>query len=268
MAQALIFPDDIQKDSYQNLQKKVDALVDKGVLTTKAISADIHEFFPVGLKGVLEIHSVAPNSDIIRKTLRADLQRFAANPTARTHSNELSIMLVLCARGGDGCNMYFMGDIAGEAVEIAFNKWKNKALELGCSHEATVLKVPHHGSQRTHHGPVCKWGVKGKRTKVAAISCGERASLPHSNVLLAFLNQGWKVLLTTKRGGEKRPPFATSQHPMTLAARQKVFYSLRSDIVLKWNSESGLDYSPLEAELAHSEVKFYKEPRSKSSKTE
>ena len=123
------------------------------------------------------------------------------------------------------------------------------------------VKVAHHGSLDSHRNSEACLCRKVNRECIAAISAGSKGDfnvLPDREVLSDYLNNKWKVILTTKRiradnqsllnvfGG--KPGQSTSQD---------------YDLCITWSAGKGLRYTPLAATLDHSELGAYQTAKRK-----
>ena len=116
------------------------------------------------------------------------------------------------------------------------------------------VKVPHHGSWHSHQdSTICGMG-KWPPAPVAAVSAGvDFDVLPDREVLRAYLDTGWTVLLTTKRIAQPR-----SNLVLEIATKTRQSLSVQSQtVVIRWSEAVGTSWEPTEAQVGSSDLQNY-----------
>ena len=232
---------------YEQLQRSLEAWDKSGQLRLRELGAGFMSFVPRGYRGQIEIMPIGPDLGEKRRIMTSDLRRLGADPTARPEANALSLVVVLAVKMGERTLSVLLGADAGvESLKRSITYWIQHARQSGLDTGFDAVKVPHHGSIRSHVPGLCQMRSARRGESTAAISAGMRRALPDREVLRDFLANGWNVLTTTTRGGAR----ATS-NPMTLADRGKSVEdnSARHTIRISWTPESGLASEPVAARI-------------------
>jgi hypothetical protein len=165
----------------------------------------------------------------------------------------LSLILVLAVNDGKAkVNALLSADSDRESIQRAVDLWKDQANERGISNLFNVIKVAYHGSIKNHVSELCALGTNDGVSKVAAVSAGERATLPDRQVLAEYLDAGWTVMVTTTRK-TRRLDRAIYLHvnPANHASFQQ------STIQLNWNRDGDFSFGPSDAVVAKDDLAAY-----------
>ena len=241
---------------FERLQRRLDDLDERGAINFYAINDQHATVSPKGYKGSVDLIPIGPEASRARRLTRRGVAKLQSDRKAELPANELSIVLVLWAKEGarDIC-LLLAGDADAEGLEGAMEIWRSRAAEREVDEGFDAVKVPHHGSFDSHWAELPKTGRKDA-AKVAVISAGQRPALPDRRVIRDFMDRGWRVLITTRRGGAR-----IRDLPMTLANRGGgVVVGGRAtwhDIRLTWDSARGLTWEPKEAEIQKSDLQAY-----------
>ena len=200
----LTWGDALDKRRYERLQRCLDKLDADGAIGFHDVGEGYEPICPKDYKGRIEFLAVAPNAGVKRRTARVDLGRLAADPTAGMQANALSVVLVLSLReAGHSCSVFLAADAGGDSLDLALDAWEERADELEHSRKFDVVKVPHHGSIRSHSERTPSIRRDDRNLSVAAISAGTRKVLPDRIVIQEYIDHGWTVMVTTTRRGAR-----------------------------------------------------------------
>jgi len=193
--------------------------------------------------------------------LEDDLGKLGVNPTHRPAANPLSLVVVLSvALEGKTFSALLGADTEASCLEKALNSWRQQCSAKSLQQDFNVIKVPHHGSKKSHLPRICTTRHQDG-LNVAAISVGAtRPVLPDRLVLADYLQAGWQVMATTTKGGRTSPT-----HPMMLISRSKAVPAKgpRSHLIhLAWTPTSGLSAEPDEAIIGPNELPLYETAKS------
>ena len=85
-----------------------------------------------------------------------------------------------------------------------------------------------------------------RNRRVAAVSAGTRQALPDREVIRAYLDEQWIVLLTTTRTAIRR-----TNRLMDVADRSgaRDYDISEQDVRISWNSKDGLTWEPASAQV-------------------
>jgi beta-lactamase superfamily II metal-dependent hydrolase len=237
--------------AYDRLQDALDDLEAKGLLEFFEVTADTRTVSPRGFKGRVDLIPLAPRATRKRALQRNGVARIAADPNTKPTTNELSIVLGLTVRDADRTlNVLLAADTDAAGVQSALELWRTR-LDSDYSHERPtrttgfqVVKVPHHGSAESHAPELTKEFDRAVRHRVACVSCGTRRALPSREVLKAFHDEDWAVLVTTKR----LPNSGGGRHDRALflasASSPKQMPTTRNTLRIRWSSQRGLRWGP------------------------
>lgn len=208
--------------------------------------------------GTAILQPTGPRPEIVRQINHSYLSRTGISPSIREDLNLLPLILVLQVQGSaSALNQIFTGDTDGAGI--------NKALEIlrlrdsGVQRRFNVVKVPHHGSRLSHHSSTLSRSTNREDKAIAVVCVGsEYEVLPDRLVLADFLQQGWKILATTKRENAG-PPASRTNYALQLAGQiSGPSHTTRShDIVIRWDESSGLAWAPECAEVLNEELQYY-----------
>jgi len=240
---------------YKQLQAHLDDLDDRSALKFVELNDRVEPISPAGYEGGIDFFPIGPSATLKRRTARADLARLGRDPQAKVETNELSVVLALCMAEGDAqCNALLPGDAGPVALPEALAAWRSRGQEHGHSDGFDVVKIPHHGSLRTHVPEVCKAKRVEASDRVAAVSASGSEAHPDREVLRDYVTEGWTVMATMPRVRD-RP----SDSPAWLADRSSVPKPTtdRHLIEISWTSTKGLDWKPPQAVVDPDRVDLY-----------
>ena len=212
-------------------------------------------FSPRGFAGQIEFVPIGPDPDERRRLMASDLRKLSNRADARLVANEISLVVVLRAQiGGRNLGVLLGADASTEGLEWALDYWRQHTGGYGLPPEFDVIKVPHHGSIRSHTRGLCLMKRAGSSTNTAAVSAGTRSCLPDREVLRDYLQEGWDVMATTMRGRKPRRSL-----PMTLAHRGRPDEDEvdRFSLHISWSPSAGLRAEPAEAKIGLDDLVHY-----------
>jgi beta-lactamase superfamily II metal-dependent hydrolase len=239
---------------YQVLQDSLEEWAGSGRLKWRELAARHIPFIPRGFRGRIELVPIGPDPDEKRRLMTSGLRKLANRSDARLVANELSLIVVLLVNiGGRGLGVLLGADASTAGLEWALDYWGEHTSAYGLAPEFDVIKVPHHGSIRSHSPRLCRMKRPGSGT--AAVSAGTRSCLPDREVLRDYLEQGWSVMATTTRS--KRP--SPSSLPLTLAGRGRPEVDAvgRFSVHISWTPAGGLLAEPAEARITPGDLEHY-----------
>lgn len=219
------------------------------------LGAQTFPFYPQGFQGRIEFIPIGPNPEEKRRIMSSDLQRLGSNSKVQPEANELSLVIVLWAKTSEGTLTALLGaDASTEGVERALGYWNRYASERGLAGEFDAIKIPHHGSIKSHAASLCQMRRSGQGEQTGAVSSGTRPALPDREVLREYLQSGWSVMTTSTRVHRVAPSL-----PMTLADRpvSKGVDVVRHTIRLSWRPTGGLTGEPAAAKIGLSDLNRY-----------
>lgn len=245
-------------DEYAELQAELTTLFKKRALTY--LRADEHSRTPIRRlhdRTTYRLIPVGPDSTHVRALLQSTLDRLS-----RGAANAFSLVLVLQAvcdppHPARPFTMLLSGDAERNGIESALGAWRRHEERVGDALGFAAVKVPHHGSKH-NHSPNLSAAAAGHPDPVAVVTVGDRfRALPSRAVLQSFKDNGWKVLLTTKR--VVPPPGADT--PLTLAGRlsaAKPYDCQCQSIWITWNpKDTVMNWGPPTALLDDAELDLY-----------
>ena len=203
----------------------------------------------------IEFVPIGPDPGERRRIMTSDLQKLSNNPKARPEANDLSLVVVLAVTIGDRILNVLLGADAGiEGLKWALEFWKERSRQMGRDPEFHAIKIPHHGSIKSHVPSLCLMKRIGEGGDVAAVSAGTRRALPDREVLRDYLRNGWSVMATTTKVDR---PVATL--PMMLADRGTPDDGdgARHLIRLSWTPLIGLSAEPVAAHIRMDDLAHY-----------
>ena len=183
------------------------------------------------------------------------------NQKTKLNSNALAIIMAIKVQAPGGrFHALFTSDADAESVREALSHWARLAAGSGPGNGFDVVKVPHHGSIRSHTPELAGAGLHVLQSPIAAITCGDGAVLPDQYVLKGLLSANWRVLATTTRqqlgrGGTRK----RRNHPMDIFGRGKkhdVVY-LEWDLRITWSPGNGLTADPEDAHIVIGDAHHY-----------
>jgi hypothetical protein len=242
-------------NEYEQLQNKLEEWDKSGQLRWVELAAGYMSFVPRGHRGQIELVPVGPDLGDKRRIMTSDLRKMGTDPGARPEANALSLVVVLAVKMGDRTLSVLLGaDADVESLERSLAYWNRHAEEIGLEADFDAVKVPHHGSIRSHFPGLCLMRSASSGGGTAAISAGTRRALPDREVLRDFLAKGWNVMATTTKVGA--PPLSL---PMTLADRADPDEGepARHTIRISWAPEAGLAFEPVTAKITMNDLARY-----------
>lgn len=192
---------------------------------------------------------IAPEESLVITTTEQVLQ--GQTPTAS--ANDLSVVIV--AQLHIHQTFYralFPADSSTPQLMRALKIWSEHDENSEGSVQFDVVKVPHHGSSNGHWPDLCT-KCTSKRSRVAAISVGERYRLPKRVVISDYQRRGWTVVATTTRHAPQKPNRLIEQFARRGSSEPECS---THDIVISCN-ETGLAWTPLDAEISETDVLNY-----------
>ncbi len=239
---------------YQVLQDSLSEWARSGRFKWCELAARYIPFIPRGFRGQIEFFPIGPDPDEKRRLMTSDLRRLANRSDARLVANELSLVVVLLVNlDGRSLGVLLGADASTAGLEWALDYWSEHTGTHGLAPEFDVIKIPHHGSIRSHTPRLCKMKRPGSGT--AAVSAGTRSCLPDREVLRDYLEQGWSVMATTTRSKQPSRPSL----PMTLADRGRpdVHDVGRFSVHISWSPSGGLRAEPAAARISPGDLAHY-----------
>lgn len=251
----LLATDEFSEREYTQLHDLLDELASKKLIQTVAVNDWSRPISPRGYTGRVDLFPIAPSGDVLRQVTRRNVRKVAGGMTARLEANAISVVLLLAARGNsDSCNMLLSGDAWKNELESAMTTWARRAKENGHDVGLDVVKVPHHGSVKSHWSALCTQKSAGATAHVAAISAGTRKGLPDRAVIRDYLEQQWIVLVTTSRKAHAEPNWLMDIADVTTARD----YALEEhDIKASWKADEGVIWEPEAAVVDAHSLKAY-----------
>ena len=240
---------------YEVLQEKLEEWDESGYLKWRDLDAERIPFIPAGYRGQIEFIPIGPDPREKRRILTADLRRLAVKSTARPEANKLSLVVVLSVKIENRLlNVLLCADADTECIGHALDVWNRYAREKGIAAEFDAIKIPHHGSIKSHASGLSGMKRPGTGPETAAVCAGTRRALPDREVLREYLQNGWNVMATTTRATTSGPSL-----PMTLAHRGTPDDAevIRHTIRLSWTPAAGLVAGPAAAKITVGDLSQY-----------
>ena len=162
--------------STQILQDALEGWARAGRLKWCELAARYIPFIPEGFRGQIELIPIGPDPDEKRRLMASDLRKLASRPDARLVANQISLVVVLrplsaaAAWGSPGAPTPPRKASNGPSITGL-----STTERYGIAPNSTVIKVPHHGSIRSHSPRLCKMRQTGSVASTAAISAGTRS---------------------------------------------------------------------------------------------
>lgn len=234
---------------YAELHHRLDGLIDKGTLQYYRADAN---GAPIRIKGDHGVQFVpmGPDPAVVRRMIREALR----SGEVRGSVNQLSLILLLQVRSNDvSLDALLAGDAEPASLSRALEGFGQGSQTESGRLELDIVKVPHHGSAKSHCANLC--GAKRNSDRaIAAISAGTRRALPDREVMREYADAGWTVLVTTKRFGLRR-----KDSPLTLSgvAKRDQYSVDTHNIHICWDKNSGLAWEPVAAFVSPQELEFY-----------
>jgi beta-lactamase superfamily II metal-dependent hydrolase len=239
---------------YDELQQLLDELAEQKKIVFYHVDQNGNDIGPAGLENRVDLVPIAPNPGEIRRLFRRDVERLGSNPGAAVAANPLSVVLVVCVNdSGHRFQLLLGADPEADGLATALAVWERRAANQGRPRTLDAVKVPHHGSPRSHCSDLCRMGPTGTSGKVAVVSAGMRQGLPERSVLADYLSNKWTLLITTTRRvrtPRSRFSFLVSKNPSSFRAGVH-------DIQLSWSAVEGLRWKPSEAEVTEADLPSY-----------
>jgi beta-lactamase superfamily II metal-dependent hydrolase len=210
-----LLQDPASAKEYQALQDSLEEWDRSGHLKWHELAARYRAMIPEGFRVQIEVVPIGPDPDEKSRLMTSDLRKIASRPDARLIANQISLVVVLLVKiGGRGLGVFLGADACTENIEWALDYWQEHAEENGLAPKFDAIKIPHHGSIKSHSPRLPKMKKSGSQTGVAVVSAGMRRAPPDREVLRQFLQEGWDVMSTTTRS---KPP--APNLPMTFRSR-------------------------------------------------
>jgi len=251
----LLWQEELSEREYAKLQRRLDELSQHNSIEIVAVNDWTTPISPSGYSDSVHLFVVAPPATVARNITRRDIGKLGTDAKAKLESNALSLVMVLSASAGDvDCTMLLSADGSEDEMLWALQTWHRRAEEYHRAKSFDVIKVPHHGSMKSHTPALCQAKRKERTARIAAISAGTRRALPDKEVIRAYLNEEWVVLLTTTRTANRG-----ANYLMEIADRSGVAaYDIRQqDISISWSPSQGLQWEPPDARVNPSALGLY-----------
>ncbi|HUT95279.1 MAG TPA: MBL fold metallo-hydrolase [Thermoguttaceae bacterium] len=208
----LLWEEELSEREYAKLHRRLDELSHDDLIEIVAVNDWTKPISPSGYSDSVHLFVVAPPATLARKITRRDIGKLGIDAKAKLESNALSLVMVLSTAAGDvDCNMLLSADGSVDEMLWALETWHRRAEEYHRVKSFDVIKVPHHGSMKSHTPALCDAKRKESTARIAAISAGTRRALPDKEVIRAYLNEEWLVLLTTTRTTSRRANYGSSE---------------------------------------------------------
>jgi len=251
----LLWEEELSEREYAKLHRRLDELSHENSIEIVAVNDWTTPISPSGYSDSVHLFVVAPPATLARKITRRDIGKLGIDVKAKLESNALSLVLVLSTVAGDvDCNVLLSADGSVEEMLWAFKTWHRRAEEYNRVKSFDVIKVPHHGSIKSHTGGLCEAKRKDSTARIAAISAGTRTALPDKEVMRAYLNEEWVVLLTTTRTANRRANYLMEIADRSDAAAYGIS---QQDITISWSPSQGLKWEPPNARVRSSALDLY-----------
>ena len=264
-ARALLQGEPGAPTEYGDLQDRLAEWRDAGYLVEWGeLAARVLSVVPDGYEDQIEFVPIGPDPGEKRRIMEIDLRRLGINPKTRPEANELSLVIVLAVKMIDRTlNVLLSADAGLDSLVWALDYWRQRARRMGRDAELDAIKIPHHGSIKSHVPDLCLMKRPGTRGETAAVSAGIRRVLPDREVLRDYLANGWNVMATTKKGGSSETSL-----PMMLADRGAPDEGdrVRHTIRLSWSPASGLSAEPAAAKVIMGDLTQYETALARESK--
>jgi len=193
----LIWEEEFSEREYRRLHDKLDELSLGGLIQTVAVNDWTQPISPKGYANRVDLHVLAPSGTLARQVSRQNVGSLSGDIRAKLEKNALSLVLALRVTADEATyNAILCGDASPEEIRWAINQWGERTRTDKNASGFDVVKVPHHGSKGSHADELCELTRTDRDTRVAAISAGSRRALPDREVIHAYLNKQWTVLLT------------------------------------------------------------------------
>ncbi|WP_435018532.1 hypothetical protein TA3x_000509 [Tundrisphaera sp. TA3] len=243
-------------NEYETLQQKLADLDRAEQINWQSLAARSIPLYPSGLRDIINFIPIGPDPRDRRRIISDDLRKLATNASARPIANELSLVIVLTVKqDGQVFNMLLGADSGNIGLERAIAYWKTYAMEDGVDPAFDVIKIPHHGSIKSHVNSVCLTKRPGSGPEAAIASAGTRRALPDREVLKDYMLNGWNVYATTT----KRTPASPSSLPLMLANRgASPGVEITSQTIhVSWCKSNGLTINPSSAKIMLEDLIHY-----------
>jgi len=244
----------------KKLQDKLDDLADAGLIEFMEIDSFTEPLSPRGYVDIVNLIPIAPQATGKRKVRRLELKRLKNNPNAKLDTNALSIVLALVVHASSKTfSALLASDIWAADVESALETCARR-LSDDAAPAFDVVKIPHHGSIKSHDKRLCSARRSGDGLCVACVTAGTRPALPSPTVLRDYMDADWAVMNTTIR----KPHGKRSTLAHVVARAPDPSYTASSfNLKLSWDPGSGLSSEPKAAIVGRSDLDCYEKTVSK-----
>lgn len=203
----------------------------------------------------IEIIPLFPSATAERVERWKQVVKLGKNPDAALDSNALALVFAIRAQS-QSCEFQglFTSDADAQSVRDSLGFWV-RHLERPCA-EFDLVKLPHHGSYRSHSEELKGAGRNAASFRVAAVTCGDGAVLPDSFVLREFLSEKWRIFSTTTRrsGGSSSGRYRRYNLPFELLSWPA---RSQSNVEVEWSPGRGMNAGPPEAEVRREDLRHY-----------
>ena len=233
----------------QGLYKAVLKLVKKGKIKYLA-AINSEDGRPRQLWGD-SLKIVSPNGSEIQ------LANLASVVEGRSFStNDFSLVIILELRDRNGFRGLLTADAGAYQLRKALNQYKKHFKYSSLLFD--FAKISHHGSWHSHLGSPVARCIKNKGNSVAAVSSSSRsANHPCREVLQAYLDMGWNVFDTGKRGFFNQSLDQESSDTLLSLIAWTDAVESQFDVHCHWDTDSGISAKPTEAQVTISHLPLY-----------
>lgn len=221
--------------------------------------------FPAGSGYPICLVPIAPDASVAWLENDGAFERALAGGAPGLDPNVLSAAMVLAA-GHKRCTLALLpGDLTrGQCARalVAWEATRNDELPklapwVDRSGGFDLVKVPHHGSIKSHDPALCE-RLAG-RAQIAMVSVGSQyAVLPDKRVLTAYMHNGFVVLATCRRA--PRPVYSRLLD-LTATAAPGTFAYARQTVKVTIPNFADPAWEPPAAEITPGEIELYAEAR-------
>jgi hypothetical protein len=202
---------------------------------------------------------IAPNELVSFRKMLPNLKRMAEGPPGyipRMDLNELSLVYALEVKEktaeAHGTSILLSGDLTASQWPDAMLAWNERARESGAQRCFSLIKVPHHGSYRSHSDKILEH-VPATGNSFAVVSVGaEYRVLPDRSVLRAYMAAGCQVACTCRKA------LAGGSRAVDVLCRNKgAVHAARHDLAVEWLAGAQLRVFPSDAFVEPLDLPLY-----------
>ena len=151
-----LLKDSSSRRRYDDLQQLLDELDEQGKIGFHPVDQNGCEIGPAGFENRVDLVPIAPHPGDFRRIFRRDVSKLQSNPQVALAANPLSVVLVLCVHeNGHRFQLLLGADQEADGLATALAVWEKRATAKGRPPTLDAVKVPHHGSPRSHCSQLC-----------------------------------------------------------------------------------------------------------------